>query len=183
MRRPWTPIYEECAGTQVCRIPLSQGLFALIDAKYLGVVLGYAWFANYGGNTNYACTNIRLPDGSRRLLQLHKLIWELAGNAAGPVDHKNGDGLDCCSCNLRPGPQKLNIANCRKWSRATSSCFKGVSRYSASKWRVHIKVGRKKKHLGYFKAEAEAARAYDKAAFTAWGEYANLNFPAGRKIA
>jgi hypothetical protein len=31
--------------------------------------------------------------------------------------------------------------------------------------------------LGRFASEHEAARAYDNAAFAAWGEYAFLNFP------
>lgn len=180
MRRPWTPIFEELEGEQICRIPLSRGLFAIIDAKYIVEVIRYAWcVVRSGGIWYYASTHVRLPDGRSTKLRLHTLIWRLRGMEEGPVDHKNNDGLDCRASNLRPGPPKLNSANNRKQAAATSK-YKGVSWYARhSKWKVEIQVDGKKQHIGYFAFEDEelAARAYDAAALAAWGVYAKLNFP------
>lgn len=95
MRKPWTPIYEEFGGKRVCKIPLTLGFFALIDAKYLSEVQRYSWYVWCYGTEIYACTMTFWPDGRRRLLKLHQLIWKLTGNVEGLLDHKNNDGLDC----------------------------------------------------------------------------------------
>ena len=59
-----------------------------------------------------------------------------------------------------------------------SSKFKGVSWHKGSKkWTAGIMIGRKRKFLGNFATENEAAHAYDKFAKSLLGENANLNFP------
>jgi hypothetical protein len=177
MRKPWTATYVKVDGVLVCKIPLSQGLFALIDSKYLDDLLLYSWYALRDGNTYYAKAWTWGSDGCKKLLSLHKVIWELHGKPEGPVDHKNSDGLDCRVRNLRPGPVKLNAANKRKQAGASSK-YKGVSWNKRwSKWHAQICVAGQRSHLGVFAKESQAARAYDKAASAAWGEYAKLNFP------
>jgi hypothetical protein len=177
MRRPWTPIYEELEGEHVCRIPLTQGLFAIIYEKHLSAVAPFTWYALRHSNTHYACTHTRWPDGKERLLYLHQLVAELSG-IEGPVDHKYGDGLDCRSDNLRPGPVNLNGANRRKQVFKVSSQYKGVSWVtSRSKWRAGVKVGGHSRFLGHFVSEELAALAYDAAAVKYFGAYAKLNFP------
>jgi hypothetical protein len=48
-------------------------------------------------------------------------------------------------------------------------------------WMVRIVENGKRKFIGEFKCEEEAARAYDREALRIYGERAVLNFPAGNK--
>jgi len=48
---------------------------------------------------------------------------------------------------------------------------------SAQKRRAKIGVNGKRKHLGYFEDEVEAAKAYDEKAVELSGQFAYLNFP------
>lgn len=65
-------------------------------------------------------------------------------------------------------------------SKIGTSKYKGVGIVPHSmfvkKWRARITVNRKEKHLGYFKSEISAAKAYDVAAKKYFGEFANCNF-------
>lgn len=58
-----------------------------------------------------------------------------------------------------------------------TSIYKGVSwNKFAGKWSAYIKIDFKKKHLGYFILEEDAARAYNKSAIEFFGkEYSELN--------
>lgn len=60
----------------------------------------------------------------------------------------------------------------------TASPFRGVTwQKSSAIWKAQIKIGGKNHHLGLFEGQIDAARAYDQAAFEAWGDRAILNFP------
>lgn len=59
-----------------------------------------------------------------------------------------------------------------------SSRYKGVSwAADKGKWLAQMHINGRGKFIGYFSVAAEAARAYDRAAFGVWGEAAYLNFP------
>lgn len=61
--------------------------------------------------------------------------------------------------------------------RSNTSGFKGVSfRKDRGVWRANIKTGGRPVLLGHFSTAEEAARAYDRAAFEAWGLDCYLNF-------
>lgn len=64
-------------------------------------------------------------------------------------------------------------------SSANKSGFKGVFFSSAAgRWTSQIKIDHRSKYIGLFPTPEDAARAYDKAAFEAWGRDCYLNFPA-----
>ncbi len=106
-------------------------------------------------------------DGSKRML-LHRAILNAPVDMQ--VDHINGDPLDNRRENLRLATPSQNSANYKTRE------YKGVRR----RWRKYsarVQHGGEVKHLGMFSTAEEAARAYDRAAFEIWGEYARLNFP------
>ena len=77
--------------------------------------------------------------------------------------------------------------NSKKWSRKTSSKYKGVcfdnaKRYPKRPWLSSI-YHKKTIFIGHFSTEEEAAKAYDKAAYKIAGEFAKLNFPSLRRRA
>jgi len=93
------------------------------------------------------------------------------------VDHINRNGLDNRRCNLRIGTIAQNAMN-KRGQRNASSRFKGVTwSHHVSKWVASINEGGKRRHLGCFVSEIEAALAYDAAARILHGDWACLNFP------
>jgi len=94
------------------------------------------------------------------------------------VDHINHDGMDNRSANLRAATHSQNMCHRKKHSAATYSKYKGVHWHkNHKKWLARITFEKKTIHLGYFRSETEAARAYDRAAMKYHGEFASLNFP------
>lgn len=107
---------------------------------------------------------------------LHRLILGVSSNIF-DIDHINHDGMDNRKCNLRTCYPQQNYCNKPKINIKTSSKFKGVCwQKSANKWCSGIMVNYRKKHLGLFENELDAAIAYDKAAKEIHGEFASLNF-------
>ena len=117
---------------------------------------------------------MRGSKGYREMKYVHRLVLD---DPDTNIDHANGNKLDARKKNLRPCGQSLNQANSKKKSTNTSG-FKGVNYFKRDgNYQAQITVNYEKTHLGYFKNPEEAARAYDKYAFSIWGKFANLNFP------
>lgn len=150
-------------------VPLSNGSVALVDDEDAWV-LGNRWTCSNG----YAQ---RRKD--YRLQYMHRAIAaEMGFPAAAHVDHINGDKLDNRRANLRPADKKTNGANRVAYRKraVVVSRFKGVCwRQDRQAWWAYITVNRKRRYLGFFHDELDAARAYNAAALEAWGEYARLN--------
>jgi hypothetical protein len=156
------------------RVPLSQGLVALVDQADLQRVLAVgSWHVNRGGESVYAQHSSSL-DGRTTHVSMHRFVLD-----AGPgqeVDHVNHDGLDNRRANLRLCGAAQNQANQPKAAGA-SSRFKGVTwRSGRRRWEASIKVAYRTRFLGRFGTEEAAARAYDAAAVEAFGTFAVLNF-------
>ena len=155
-------------------IPLSQGFFALVDDAGYERVSAHKWSATKTKNTVYGVRKIRTPDGRTTSQLLHRFIMEVNYPDI-DVDHRDHNGLNCQRYNLRTGVRGENDGNRRK-TRGTSK-YKGVSWAAGHQsWRACIHI-EKTIHLGYFADEIQAARAYDEAARTRFGVFANCNFP------
>ena len=150
-------------------IPLSGGMVAIVDAADAERVRQYTWYASRDGSRVYVLRHIRRPDGGDSNQSLHQFLtgYRLC-------DHRNGDGLDNRSSNLREATPSQNMWNRRRASGASG--FKGVSKRGRN-WRARIKVCDKEVYLGMYAVQEDAARAYDMAARELHGEFATLNFP------
>jgi hypothetical protein len=63
-------------------------------------------------------------------------------------------------------------------NKGSASRYKGVYWFRGTrKWVASIRRNKKTYHIGYFKNEIDAARAYDERAMELHGEFACLNFP------
>lgn len=152
-------------GRECVRVPLTKGMFAIIDKEDAERVLAYNW-CGHNKPFNYAMRN----EGNKTVM-LHRFI--LGSEAIGSqVDHANRDGLDNRRCNLRIATHSQNRAN------AKVNCgrqYKGVV-LKANRFMVLIKKDGKNHYIGRFRSAKNAAMAYDHAAKRLFGEFARTNF-------
>lgn len=155
------------------QIPLTRGMFALVDDADFESVNQFKWCVQKSKKSFYAVRAVRRSDGKKSLQYLHRFLISIKSR----LDHRDGDGLNNQRHNLRPATCAQNGANRKKTSGGTSA-FKGVHWTAANKpWQSRIQINGEREHLGNFESEQDAARAYDIAAKEKFGEFAKLNFP------
>ena len=98
----------------------------------------------------------------------HRLAW-LFGHGQDPVDllvdHINGDSLDNRLCNLRLVTGTQNMWNIHDAQSLSKSGTRGTYQHKQTgNWIAKISINGKKRHLGVFKTQSEAAAAYRQAA-------------------
>ena len=113
-----------------------------------------------------------------RRVMAHRVCWAISVGAWPDIlDHANGVPSDNRLENLRVATRSQNNQNVRS-QRGSSSKYKGVTfDRSRGKWIAGIKKDFKRRNLGRFEREIDAAIAHDRAAIELYGEYARLNFP------
>lgn len=142
-------------------IYLQDGEEIFVDDEDYEKVNQYLWYKDFVGNTRYICTT----KSRGEVLSLISLILQ-----DGFQIKKNNDFTK----------QNLTIFGSKgKWARAArnkSSKYKGVSfNKNEQKWTSSIFVNGKKKHLGTFTREDEAANAYNKAVLEYWDGNGYIN--------
>jgi len=105
-------------------------------------------------------------DVNRKKYRLHRLIWAIYYKQMPDkniyIDHINRIKNDNRIENLRLVSNQENMHNMSK--KGGSSSFVGVCfEKKVNKWKASIGVNNKKKHLGHFDNEIDAANAYIKA--------------------
>jgi hypothetical protein len=157
------------------QIPLNKGFVALVDDDVYTLVIPKRWHVVKVHGNRYARTNVRLPDGRKTLIDMHRFIMNAKRGQR--VDHRDGNGLHNTSANLRFCTHAQNMRNQRTRTRAKTSRFRGVSWNSKREaWAAQIKAERHY-FLGFFDNEELAAHAYDRAAIKHHREFASTNFP------
>lgn len=118
-------------------------------------------------------------EGKRVVAPVAKLLLEAEGKSV--IRYKDGNRLNLRRDNLELIDHQTAHYKQKKQRTSNgnvpSSIYKGVSwNKFANKWSASIKLDYKKKHLGYFLSEEDAAKAYNEAAIENWGtEYSELN--------
>jgi hypothetical protein len=158
-------------------IPLTQGKVAIVDDRDYRWLSQYKWHAQKSGKRPglyYAVRNATI-NKRRKTIQMHREIMNPAKGLE--IDHRNNNALDNRRLNMRTCTRAQNMANSRA-QKGKSSAFKGVSFHKEyRKWRGRITHLGKDLHLGFFRNQVRAAKAYDDKAKELFGEFAHPNFP------
>lgn len=152
-------------------IELNENQYALVDADDFEWLSQWNWF--YNPSNGYALRNG--PVHGKSQTRMHREIFKAKPEER--LDHINGDRLDNRKSNLRRCNAHQNAQNTARHSDGRSG-YKGVSWHKKDRmWRARICVNYKSKFLGNFNCPKAAARCYDRAALSLFGEFARLNFP------
>lgn len=151
--------------TYAREIYLPNGSVAYVDDADYPLIKKYEWKTQAHGGV---VTHIGAGELHSEYLFMHHLI--LPKREGLVVDHINRNKQDNRRINLRYATIQQNAANMRR-----REGYKGVTP-QRGKWKAQIMVDGKCRYLGLHPSPEEAAKAYDKAAKEAWGEYACCNF-------
>lgn len=152
-------------------IRISKGLITQVSDRDYSELRKFKWtsqrrahgfhVARYGSNRKY--------------IYMHRQILGITDPKI-EGHHRDGDGLNNQRQNLRTTTRQENARAFRVLKGRTST-FRGVAWHKgARKWRAYIGLNRAHIHLGLFKTEQEAAKAYDKAARRMFGCFVEPNF-------
>jgi len=161
-------------GPSIAYVPLTHGVYALIDSEDAPLVQLWDWSAHWAKNTRsyYAIRSIILPSGKRITESMHQRVYPNVPLGY-RTDHRNINTLDNRKSNLRAATRDQQSQNRRRLSSSTSG-FKGVSPHSQmpGRWVAEIKVNKKRIYLGFFSDPQKAYAAYCSAATKYHGEFA-----------
>jgi hypothetical protein len=153
-------------------IILTLGYKTQVDDSDYVWLTQWRWRASEEGSMVYA-VRTDYSNGKKNLRMSRVILGLTDPKIQG--DHIDRNGLNNQRHNLRTANNQQNSINqigCNK-----SSHYKGVY-YNKEKrmFSAQIKHNYKSTHIGHFKDEIEAAKAYDKKAKELFGEFAYLNF-------
>lgn len=141
------------------KIPLSKGLFVMVDDEDYGELNKYKWCVSKGKNTFYAIRNIKKDNGEYTTILMHRAIMDISPNMQ--CDHIDGNGLNNCKDNLREVTNRQNAQN--KHGDKTSK-YPGICWLKRDKrWQARIRVNGKRQYIGTYIYELDAYNAYIKA--------------------
>ena len=150
---------------------------AMIDKEDVNKIKNFSWWpARQQHHQEYfyaMAQRKKTKVKERKTILMHHLIKEVPEGKE--IDHINGNGLDNRQENLRDATASQNCMNIRPRENTTSK-YKGVSwDKNKERWRARIQIEGKMIHLGRFREEENAAKAYNKKALELVSEHALIN--------
>lgn len=157
-------------------IKLTQGKVAFVDDEDFDRVNQFKWYAGYSRGKWYARRTVNVSSTIKKAVVMHRFILGLS-DVSIEVDHIDHNGLNNQRSNLRKCTQAENKRN-KSRAKNSSSIYLGVGykKKRGKKWMANIRRNGKNWFLGYFLEEKDAAIAYDNAAKSLFGDFANVNF-------
>ncbi len=163
--RPGEPFVFEDGG--MSKIPLTQGKHALVDNEDFEQLKKWKWFTKRTQSGIFYAWS-RIGGGN---IYMHRVVMKAEQGQV--VHHKDGNGLNNQKDNLQICSYSLH-GRANRPRKDGRSKYKGVYR-QYGKWGASIRINGKKKYLGYYKLEEDAARAYNREALKIAGDLACLN--------
>jgi hypothetical protein len=154
------------------QIQLSSGIMAMVDDEDYHSLSKVKWYAAHTKKDNPACIYAR----NIKREYMHRIIMG-AKDPKIQIDHKDGNRLNNQRSNLRLCTNAQNAWNTpkkRSINGIPTSQYKGVW-YNGHSFRVSITINNKRKHLGHYANEEDAARAYNEAAKMRDAQFVQLN--------
>jgi hypothetical protein len=154
---------------------LIDGYTVLLDEEDAHLLVDRTWRVMKNPNSKLYVRWTTTENGKGRIFYLHRLVMDAPKGVL--VDHWDGNTLDCRKANLRLASHAKNSHNMAKWSKDSTSKFKGISWKSKRKrWVSQISCDGKYHYLGLYSSEIHAAYVYDLASIQHHGEYGRTNF-------
>lgn len=180
-RGPIDPMTYWEDGLPFRRIPLTRGVYALVDAEDYDRVMLWRWTApiHPDKEKQHVITSHCLDESVRPFkyvrLTLQHLVLQCRRQML--LDHANRNPLDNRKRNIRPCNSYQNAQNKGRF-RNNHSGYKGVWKCThSSTYQTCINANGEKINLGNFRTAHEAAFMRDIATVKYHGRYGVLNFP------
>ena len=140
-------------------IPVGRNHDALVDDSTFQWAQYYRWWLQTNNTTDivYAIREVRMTNGGRMVIRMHREILGLVHGDGILVDHINRDGLDNRKANLRIADKRINTLNSKTRSDSTTG-ITGVSG-NRGRWRAYIYRNSKQISLGTYDTIKEATNA------------------------
>jgi len=162
---------KESGDPRARYIPLTDGLYARVDAGDYAWLSLHKWSAYRTAHTHYAYRR-----RSGEMIYMHQEIMVPAEGYVVDISTATAGTTAGATCASARVPR--TAATAANGTEPPPRSTRGVSRQPATgRYFARIGHNRRRIHLGTFEADIEAARAYDRAARQHHGQYARLNFP------
>lgn len=147
-----------------CKIPLSQGKFALVNEDDYGILKRFKWTLSILNGRPYATRMMPTSEAGKLVKKTILMHREIMKPPQGmEVDHRDGNGLNNQRSNLRICTHAENVRN-RGKQKNNKSGYKGVKfEKRGNKYVAQIKYSNVVYYLGTFSSPVEAHEAYKEA--------------------